>query len=148
MGEFDVIALWHCLEHLAEPWRMIENAAKHLAPGGILLIAIPNIESLEFRLLKARWVNLDAPRHVTFYPREALIRLCEAAGLVTLQATTNDKLSDQFSTLTWHTFASTLVPPVFYLRGGMTRLLKGWANRKERGQESGSGLTAVFQRQL
>lgn len=147
LGEFDVIALWHCLEHLAEPWRMLRNAAAHLAPGGILLVAIPNIGSYEFRLLKERWRNLDAPRHLTFYPMSALIALCEGAGLITLEATTTDELSDRFSAETWQIVASS-APPLPYVRGGVARALKAWANRKERLEDSGPGITAVFQRPL
>ena len=49
--QFDVIVLWHSLEHLPTPWLVVRNAAKRLAPGGILLIAIPNIESHEFSWL-------------------------------------------------------------------------------------------------
>ncbi len=41
--KFDVIALWHSLEHLREPWLVIQQAAKRLAPHGILLVAIPNM---------------------------------------------------------------------------------------------------------
>ncbi len=147
LGEFDVIALWHCLEHLPEPWRMLQNAAAHLAPGGILLVAIPNIESYEFRLLKGRWRNLDAPRHLTFYPMSTLISLCEGAGLRTLEATTTDELSDRFSTETWQIVASS-APPLPYVRRGVARALKTWANRKERLEDSGPGITAVFQRAL
>lgn len=147
LEKFDVIALWHCLEHLAEPWRMLRKAAAHLAPGGILLVAIPNIESYEFRLLKERWRNLDAPRHLTFYPMSALISLCEGARLITLEATTTDELSDRFSTETWQIVASS-APPLPYIRRGVARALKTWANRKERREDSGPGITAVFQRPL
>ncbi len=145
LGSFDVIALWHCLEHLPEPWRMLESAAKHLAPGGVLLVATPNIESHEFRVLKERWRNLDAPRHLTFYPMEALIALCEEQGLVTMEATTTDELSDRFSAETWHLVAAS-APPIPYVRGGVARALKAWSNRRERKENSGPGLTAVFQR--
>ena len=59
--EFDVIVLWHSLEHLPTPWLVIQRAAERLAPGGVLLIAIPNIESYEFSLLGRSWVHLDTP---------------------------------------------------------------------------------------
>ncbi len=147
LGKFDVIALWHCLEHLADPWYMLRKAAAHLAPGGILLVAIPNIESYEFRLLKDRWRNLDAPRHLSFYPMGALIALCEDAGLITVEATTTDELSDRFSAETWGIVASS-APSLPYLRRGVARVLKAWANRKERLDDSGPGITAIFQRRL
>jgi SAM-dependent methyltransferase len=49
---FDVIVLWHSLEHLPNPWLVLQKAAERLAPGGILLIAVPNIESYDFPFSK------------------------------------------------------------------------------------------------
>lgn len=147
LEDFDVIALWHSLEHLPEPWRMLRNAASHLVPGGILVVATPNIESYEFRVFKERWRNLDAPRHLTFYPLEALVNLCRGAGLVTLEATTTDELSNRFSAETWQLVAAS-APPIPFVRRATARVFKAWANRKERRNNSGPGLTAVFQRPL
>jgi 2-polyprenyl-3-methyl-5-hydroxy-6-metoxy-1,4-benzoquinol methylase len=142
---FDVIALWHCLEHLPHPWRVMQEAAKRLAPGGVLLIAIPNIESHEFRLFKGRWRHLDAPRHIYFYPKESLVELCRASGLAKLEVTTNDALSRALSEETWHLWALAKIP-VKYVRGAVRRLGLAYSRYKEKKEDSGSGITAVFQR--
>lgn len=63
---FDVIALWHSLEHLRTPWLVIQQAALCLAVGGILAIAMPNIDSYQYSLLKTAWKHLDSPRHLFF----------------------------------------------------------------------------------
>jgi 2-polyprenyl-3-methyl-5-hydroxy-6-metoxy-1,4-benzoquinol methylase len=137
---FDVIALWHCLEHLPTPWLVIERAAARLKPGGVLLIAIPNIESSEFSLLKESWQHLDTPRHIYFYPAQSLVNICLANGLTTLELTTKDKLSRSLSRGAWHAWTSSKIP-IRYIRGAIGLLLYKlvWQSRN-----SGSGLTALF----
>ncbi len=142
---FDVIAFWHSLEHLREPWKVIESAAARLAPGGILLIAVPNIGSYEFSLLKGRWRHLDAPRHLTFYDVPALVALCARFGLRTTEVTTHDELSRQLAMDTWTNLITPRVGYHFY-----TRHLIDWAYQWSRRQESkrehaGSGITLVCQ---
>lgn len=144
-GKFDVIVLWHCLEHLPNPWLVIQKAAGRLAPGGILLIAIPNIESYDFSIFKGNWRHLDTPRHLFFYPAKSLVTLCEANGLTRLEVTTKDELSDALSKDVWCTFAAAKIP-IKYMRGIFGWLLCYWAREKEKAAENlGSGLTAVFQ---
>lgn len=143
--KFDVIALWHSLEHLPSPWLVVKYAAEKLNPGGLLLIAIPNIESHEFSIMKERWRHLDTPRHLYFYPIASLVALCEANGLTKLELTTMDELSDALSRDTWHHWATTKLN-LKYLRGalglGRYYLERGKLRNKE---NPGCGLTAVFQ---
>ena len=137
---FDVIALWHCLEHLPTPWLVIEKAAARLKPGGVLLIAIPNIESAEFSILKGSWQHLDAPRHIYFYPTQSLVNICSANGLTPLELTTKDKLSSSLSRGAWHAWTASKIR-IRYVRGAIGLLLHKlvWQRRN-----SGSGLTALF----
>jgi 2-polyprenyl-3-methyl-5-hydroxy-6-metoxy-1,4-benzoquinol methylase len=141
---FDVIALWHSLEHLRDPWLVVQSAARCLAPGGILLIAIPNIESFEFALLGRRWRHLDAPRHLFFYPREALISLCAECGLSVLDFNTDDELSRHLSRDAWHHWARKIIR-IKYLRGVVAKLGFYLSVFKTRKRAVGSGITAVFQ---
>ena len=143
--QFDVIALWHSLEHLPRPWEVIQEAAVRVAPGGLLLVAIPNIESYEFSVLHERWRHLDTPRHLFFYPASSLIALCESLGFKTLEVATNDQISKLLAGDTWDTWAAGKS------NGGIVRKILRrtafhFAQFKERGQKGvGPGLTAVFQ---
>jgi 2-polyprenyl-3-methyl-5-hydroxy-6-metoxy-1,4-benzoquinol methylase len=139
--KFDVIALWHCLEHLPKPWFVVERAVQRLAPGGILLIAVPNIESYDFSVLKAEWLHLDAPRHLFFYTSRSLERLCRANGLETLELTTSDRLSKGLSRQVWCQRAVSRVP-IKYVRRIFGEALYQIAKWKSNG--NGSGLTAIF----
>jgi SAM-dependent methyltransferase len=91
MGPKDVIALWQVIEHLPDPWAFLEAACCRLAPGGILLIAAPNPDALQFRLLGPRWVHLDAPRHLQLIPIQLLTQRLEKQGLRRELATSTDR---------------------------------------------------------
>jgi SAM-dependent methyltransferase len=142
---FEVITLWHSLEHLPAPWLVVQQAARRLAPGGILLVAIPNIESHEFAVMKQHWRHLDAPRHLHFYPPESLVSLCRENGLAPLEVTTTDQLSGALSREAWHLWTSSRVR-MKYVRGMARRAGVALSARKARRSHSGSGITAVFQR--
>ena len=101
---FDVIIAWHSLEHLPHPWLVIERAAQLLAPGGILLPALPNPDSFEFSVVKARWMHLDAPHHLHLLPIASLVQICEKHNLRLQEVTTNDRFSKNMSFHAWRVY--------------------------------------------
>lgn len=78
---YDVITLWHVLEHLYHPGVALAIIAKHLRENGWLLVAVPNIASIDARIYKQNWVALDAPRHLAQFSLETLGRLASKHGL-------------------------------------------------------------------
>lgn len=85
-----VVALWHVLEHLPNPAEVLACTAAKVQPGGVLAIAVPNPRSLQFRVLRARWVHLDAPRHLCLMPPAALIARGGDLGMRRMTLSTND----------------------------------------------------------
>ena len=77
---FDVITLWHVFEHLPEPHRVLQRLHQLLAPQGRLILAVPNLESLQARWFGGRWLGLDAPRHLFHYSPQALRRMLRESG--------------------------------------------------------------------
>ena len=96
-----VIALWQVFEHLEHPQRVLEAAAANLEPGGVLAIAVPNPQSLGFRLLRSRWVHLDAPRHLALVPHATLVRRAVALGLEPLATVTTDPFARHCNRFAW-----------------------------------------------
>lgn len=97
----NVIAFWHVIEHLPDPWTSLEQAANKLLPGGILVIAAPNPEALQFRILGSRWAHVDAPRHVQLIPVKVLIERLVGWGLEPAMVTSNDKGGRGWNTFGW-----------------------------------------------
>lgn len=79
---YAAIVLWHALEHLREPGRALAALTDRLAPGGVLIVAVPNWSSLQARVFGEDWLALDLPRHLTHLPRAALLHRIAALGLV------------------------------------------------------------------
>jgi len=98
-GPFDVVAMWHVIEHLPDPFGALAAVADALAPGGVALIAAPNPEALQLRLFGARWTHLDAPRHLFLIPIDTLAAAARDAGLEVAAVTTADA-----GTLGWNRF--------------------------------------------
>jgi SAM-dependent methyltransferase len=80
-GSWAAVVFWHSLEHLPEPATTLHQAVARLAPGGVLVIAVPNAASLQARVFGDGWLALDLPRHLTHVPSTALLRKLEQVGL-------------------------------------------------------------------
>ena len=77
---FDVILFSHSLEHLFSPFDALGRVRRLLKPDGMIVIAVPNADSLEARLLSQSWFPCDPPRHLYHFGKAALTRLLERAG--------------------------------------------------------------------
>jgi SAM-dependent methyltransferase len=80
-GSWSAVIFWHSLEHVRQPTRALRHAAGLVAPGGKLIVAIPNATSLQAHAFGDRWFALDLPRHLTHITPEALISAVENCGL-------------------------------------------------------------------
>ena len=79
-GSFDLITMWHSLEHVHYPLEVLRAAHRLLAPQGKLLVAAPNIDSLPFRWFGPAWYGLDMPRHLTHFTPRTLQLMLERVG--------------------------------------------------------------------
>jgi SAM-dependent methyltransferase len=79
-ASFDVIMLWHVLEHLARPVETLQSIRKFLKSDGALLLEVPNFASREARWLGPHWYNLDAPYHFWHFTPQTLQAVIEQAG--------------------------------------------------------------------
>jgi 2-polyprenyl-3-methyl-5-hydroxy-6-metoxy-1,4-benzoquinol methylase len=70
-GSFDVISMWHVLEHVPKLNERIEELKRLIKPNGIIIIAVPNCNSLDARIYKESWAAYDVPRHLYhFTPKD------------------------------------------------------------------------------
>lgn len=146
--KFDVIGLWHSIEHLPRPWEVVTQAARCLNPGGLLVIAAPNPESKQFQLFGKNWVHLDAPRHIHLMPIDLVEGIANSQGLVTLEKTSDDRLGRMLDQHGWHFELHRRVFRIYGLRALAFRLLWRWLQRRHRveGALDGAGYTLMAQR--
>ncbi|MBC8074611.1 MAG: class I SAM-dependent methyltransferase [Chloroflexales bacterium] len=101
MQPFDVIALWHVIEHVPDPWRVLDAVAARLRPGGVVVIAAPNPDAFQLRLLGSHWAHVDAPRHLTLIPAALIEQALRPHGLHTVLRTTTDPGSIGWNHFGW-----------------------------------------------
>ena len=77
---FDVLTLFHTLEHMSKPFRLLRNLRRLLRPPGHLFVQVPNRWSLQAKLLGPRWYGLDCPRHLYNFSEFSLLHLLGKAG--------------------------------------------------------------------
>ena len=77
---FDVLTLWHVLEHLPRPGETLVRCHSLLRPGGRLVVSVPNGASLQARLSRANWLHLDLPRHIFHFDARSLATLLARHG--------------------------------------------------------------------
>lgn len=80
IGHFDVITMWHVLEHIDDPKQLLATVKGLLEPGGVLVVSVPNFQSWQSKVFKGGWFHLDPPRHVTHFEKATLWPLLEGAG--------------------------------------------------------------------
>jgi 2-polyprenyl-3-methyl-5-hydroxy-6-metoxy-1,4-benzoquinol methylase len=74
---FDIITLWHVLEHLPNLEEHIAEFKRLLKPNGTLIIAVPNYKSYDAKIYKTYWAAFDVPRHLWHFSKESIKILME-----------------------------------------------------------------------
>lgn len=97
----DAVVMWHVVEHLADPWRVLRSCVENLKPGGVIAISTPNPSSLQFWLLKRYWAHVDAPRHLQLIPHETLKSRLAALGMQHVLTATTDPVGLDCNRLGW-----------------------------------------------
>lgn len=78
---FDVVTLWHVLEHVHELHTYLDQIKKICRPGGRIFIAVPNYTSLDAERYGAAWAAYDVPRHLYHFSPAAMDTLMKQHGL-------------------------------------------------------------------
>ena len=79
-GSFDVITLWHVLEHIDDLKSQISELSRLLKPGGRLVIALPNFQSFDSQYYKDKWAAWDVPRHLNHFSQDTLRSILVDSG--------------------------------------------------------------------
>ena len=73
--KFDVITLWHVLEHVADLDNYFSFFNEKLNDDGLLVIAVPNFKSYDAQYYKEFWAAWDVPRHLWHFSRTSIQKL-------------------------------------------------------------------------
>jgi SAM-dependent methyltransferase len=110
-GPFDVIAAFHVVEHLEDPFAILQLCARNTTPGGLLIIATPNTEAPFAKKKGARWFANTDPTHISLKSADEWLELIKRAGY---------RIKRSFSDGMWDVPYIPLMPPKMQL------LMFGW----------------------
>ena len=118
-SSFGVVIIKHVVEHLPDPELAISELSRVLAPGGILLLATPNLDSLLKPLKGDAWIGYQDPTHIALKPPAEWLAMLRSAGF-----TPRKLFSDGF----WDVPYIPLLPPMlqkllFGSLGGLQAIL-------------------------
>lgn len=86
--KYDVLIIRHVLEHLLEPFNELKGLRNVLKSDGLLILVVPNFNSLSFKFLKKRHKWYDPPAHVYYFNKNSLKSLLTALGFTLYKAFT------------------------------------------------------------
>ena len=79
-NRYDIISLWHVLEHIHEFPAILHNFNTLLYDNSLLFIAVPMANSADAKYYKQHWAAYDLPRHLYHFTRKSLTSACQNAG--------------------------------------------------------------------
>ena len=80
-SKFQIITLWHVLEHLPNLEEHINKLKNLLADNGTLIVAVPNFKSFDAQYYGNFWAGYDVPRHLWHFSRGAMKTLFSKQGM-------------------------------------------------------------------
>jgi 2-polyprenyl-3-methyl-5-hydroxy-6-metoxy-1,4-benzoquinol methylase len=148
LPQHDVIALWHVIEHLPDPWRLMSEAARNLDKNGVLIIATPNPYAWQFKLMGKYWPHVDAPRHLYLIPEQTLSKYADTLGLKRLHVSTTDSDAKSWNRFGWqrllmNCFTNRWIQRLCYVMGYFVALLMAPFEIRE---PRGSAYTVVYRK--
>ncbi|NNN20559.1 MAG: class I SAM-dependent methyltransferase [Acidimicrobiales bacterium] len=145
---FDVITMWHSAEHVELPVELIGKISRLLRTGGILVVATPNPQALQFRVFRGHWTHLDPPRHLNLIPINCLIESCQKFHLESTEVMWGDSSARGWNRFGWEQTLSNLTNNrsaeklLFLLGTGIFGLCRSLEKRPLKG----ACYTAIFKR--
>lgn len=84
-GSFEAITLWHVLEHVHLLNETLAQLTALLTPDGVMIIAVPNVESLDAQHYRELWAAYDVPRHLYHFAPKTMAQLLKKHKLTIRQ---------------------------------------------------------------
>lgn len=136
---FDLITMWHVLEHVDDLKNEIAHLERLLKKGGRLVLALPNFKSYDANYYKEHWAAYDVPRHLNHFCRQSIDNVFKNSQLTLIKT---DKL-------VWDAFYISYMSEQ-YIRHSFALLrgiFRGWvSNLKARNSGEWSSLVYIFEK--
>lgn len=136
---FDIITMWHVLEHVADLKTEIYHLQRLLKENGTLVIALPNYKSHDAEYYKDKWAAYDVPRHLNHFSQTSIRNIFKETKL---------QLID-IKPLKWDSFYISMLSEKFINKENsfVKGIITGWkSNRKAKKTGEYSSLVYIFRK--
>ncbi len=138
--QFDVITLWHVLEHVMDLRKKLSELKALLKEDGLLFLAVPNCQSPDALFYREYWAGYDVPRHLWHFTKATMTELLGLEGL-TVRSIQPMKLDAYYVSLLSEKHKSPFnSTPASFIQGAIRGFL---SNRKARGNLNHSSLIFI-----
>jgi 2-polyprenyl-3-methyl-5-hydroxy-6-metoxy-1,4-benzoquinol methylase len=120
-GTFGVVIIKHVVEHLPHPERAIAEIGRVTAPGGILILATPNLSSLLKPWKGKGWIGYQDPTHISLKPPQEWLEMIRTANFSLLRV-----FSDGFWDVPYIKFAPKALQKLFFGAPGGFQAITGF----------------------
>ncbi len=93
----DVVVMTHVLEHLPEPAQALAEVRAALNPGGWLYLAVPDMDSVDYRIFGKRWDVVNPLAHLQYFTDGSLRHLLEESGFEAVERVRHPRIRDEIS---------------------------------------------------
>ena len=100
-NSYDLITIYHVIEHLLDPVSILVKIRQLLKPGGIAFIETPNIASLGAKIKGKQWSHIIPPEHITYFQPKSLKYALKQSGFKQFEVFTNSPHIVE-SVANWH----------------------------------------------
>ena len=119
---FQIVIAKHVVEHLSDPESAITEISRVLAPGGLLLLATPNVDSIARSVKKNKWIGYQDPTHISLWSPDKWLN-----SLSVNQLHPRKVYSDGFWDAPYITWLPTSIQKVLFGAPGGMQAVFGWS---------------------
>ena len=87
-SKYDAVVSWEVIEHIINPFEFLKKCATILKKEGFLIMSLPNIDGIEFKVCGIQHENIEAPGHINYFSPKTIEILLERAGFKAKAITT------------------------------------------------------------
>ncbi|HEX5809432.1 MAG TPA: class I SAM-dependent methyltransferase, partial [Anaerolineales bacterium] len=130
-GAFNFVIIKHIVEHLPDPQKAIQEIGRVTEPGGMLILATPNLDSLLKPWKGERWIGYQDPTHISLKRPAEWLSFIEGAGFELVKV-----FSDGFWDVPYVRFVPRQIQKLFFGSLGGLQAITGWIFLPRRWGES------------
>ena len=120
-GAFNVVIIKHIVEHLPDPQKAIQEIGRVTEPGGTLILATPNLDSLLKPWKGDKWIGYQDPTHISLKRPAEWLEMIRKAGFSTLKI-----FSDGFWDVPYIRYVPAQIQKLFFGSLGGFQAITGW----------------------